>query len=126
MVAAVKTMQCVILLGSNLQVGGPYWEVPLGRRDSLGASIQGSNNDIPAPNNTLRTIVTKFKRQGLNVVDVVALSGDLLAIHGLIQPSLCLGVLTLHGMVRRWTHHRHVSVHQLPPEAVQPDRQWHG
>jgi peroxidase len=59
----------------NLQVGGPYWDVPLGRRDSLGASIQGSNNGIPAPNNTLPTIITKFKRLGLNVVDVVALSG---------------------------------------------------
>jgi peroxidase len=65
-------------LHSNLQVGGPYWDVPLGRRDSLGASIQGSNNDIPAPNNTLPTIITKFKRQGLNIVDVVALSGELL------------------------------------------------
>ncbi|XP_066379363.1 peroxidase 72-like [Miscanthus floridulus] len=60
---------------STALVGGPYWDVPLGRRDSLGASIQGSNNDIPAPNNTLPTIITKFKRQGLNVVDVVALSG---------------------------------------------------
>ena len=60
---------------STVLVGGPYWDVPLGRRDSLGASIQGSNNDIPAPNNTLPTIVTKFKRQGLDVADVVALSG---------------------------------------------------
>ncbi|KAM0912351.1 hypothetical protein ACQ4PT_012857 [Festuca glaucescens] len=59
----------------NLQVGGPYWDIPLGRRDSLGASIQGSNNNIPAPNNTLPTIITKFKRLGLNLVDVVALSG---------------------------------------------------
>ncbi|RLN22892.1 peroxidase 72-like [Panicum miliaceum] len=60
---------------STVLVGGPSWDVPLGRRDSLGASIQGSNNDIPAPNNTLPTIVTKFKRQGLDVADVVALSG---------------------------------------------------
>ena len=60
---------------STVLVGGPYWDVPLGRRDSLGASIQGSNNDIPAPNNTLPTIVTKFRRQGLDVADVVALSG---------------------------------------------------
>ncbi|CAM0946339.1 unnamed protein product [Alopecurus aequalis] len=100
---------------STILVGGPYWDVPLGRRDSLGASIQGivarnsgrpgresgsrvtghytteqgqridlerdpsptqgSNNDIPAPNNTLPTIITKFKRLGLNIIDVVALSG---------------------------------------------------
>lgn len=91
-------MRCVILLGSHLQVGGPYWDVPLGRRDSLGASIQGSNNDIPAPNNTLPTIITKFKLQGLDVVDVVALSGKLLAIsfHTVLVMSRCT-YIAQHG-----------------------------
>ncbi|KAG7969817.1 hypothetical protein I3843_07G051200 [Carya illinoinensis] len=42
--------------------------------DSTGASMSGSNN-IPAPNNTFQTILTKFKQQGLNVVDLVALAG---------------------------------------------------
>jgi peroxidase len=59
------------------QAGGPSWEVPLGRRDSRGASLSGSNNNIPAPNNTFQTILTKFKLQGLDVVDLVALSGKL-------------------------------------------------
>ncbi|KAG2696278.1 hypothetical protein I3843_07G050700 [Carya illinoinensis] len=61
---------------STILAGGPSWEVPLGRRDSRGASLSGSNNNIPAPNNTFQTILTKFKRQGLNVVDLVALSGS--------------------------------------------------
>lgn len=61
-----------------LQTGGPSWEVPLGRRDSRSASLSGSNNNIPAPNNTFQTILTKFKLQGLNIVDLVALSGILL------------------------------------------------
>lgn len=60
------------------QAGGPSWVVPLGRRDSRGASLSGSNNGIPAPNNTLPTIITKFKRVGLDIVDVVTLSGKLL------------------------------------------------
>ena len=64
----------------NAQSGGPSWEVPLGRKDSRGASLSGSNNNIPAPNNTFQTILTKFKRQGLNVVDLVALSGKDLCI----------------------------------------------
>lgn len=58
-----------------IQTGGPSWEVPLGRRDSRGASLSGSNNEIPAPNNTFQTILTKFKRQGLDLVDMVSLSG---------------------------------------------------
>ena len=58
-----------------LQAGGPDWEVPLGRRDSTGASISGSNNDIPAPNNTFQTILSRFNSKGLDLVDLVALSG---------------------------------------------------
>ncbi|KAL6220622.1 hypothetical protein ACLB2K_008378 [Fragaria x ananassa] len=61
---------------STVLAGGPHWQVPLGRRDSKSASLSGSNNDIPAPNNTFQTILTKFKRQKLNIVDLVALSGS--------------------------------------------------
>ncbi|CAK8562201.1 unnamed protein product [Lathyrus sativus] len=61
---------------STVLAGGPNWEVPLGRRDSLGASLSGSNHNIPAPNNTFQTILTKFKLQGLDIVDLVALSGS--------------------------------------------------
>ncbi|CAM8912241.1 unnamed protein product [Rhodiola kirilowii] len=61
---------------STVLTGGPGWEVPLGRRDSLGASLSGSNQNIPAPNNTFQTILTKFKLKGLNLVDMVALSGS--------------------------------------------------
>ncbi|CAL5369164.1 unnamed protein product [Camellia sinensis] len=59
---------------STSLTGGPSWEVPLGRTDSKGVSLSGSNNNIPAPNNTFQTILTKFKLQGLDIVDLVALS----------------------------------------------------
>ncbi|KAI8017402.1 Peroxidase 72 [Camellia lanceoleosa] len=61
---------------STVITGGPSWDVPLGRRDSKGASLSGSNNNIPPPNNTFQTILAKFKRQGLDIVDLVALSGS--------------------------------------------------
>ncbi|CAI8588656.1 unnamed protein product [Vicia faba] len=75
------TVSCADILtlaarDSTVLTGGPNWDVPLGRRDSLGASISGSNNNIPAPNNTFQTILTKFKLKGLNIVDLVALSGS--------------------------------------------------
>ncbi|XP_021836577.1 peroxidase 72 [Spinacia oleracea] len=78
--ACPHTVSCADILAiaardSTVISGGPNWEVPLGRKDSRGASLSGSNNDIPAPNNTFNTILTKFKRQGLNLVDLVALSG---------------------------------------------------
>ncbi|PON71521.1 Plant peroxidase [Parasponia andersonii] len=76
-----NTVSCADILAlaardSTVLRGGPSWVVPLGRRDSRGASLSGSNNDIPAPNNTFQTILTKFKRQGLDIVDLVALSGS--------------------------------------------------
>ncbi|GLT82716.1 hypothetical protein SLE2022_010740 [Rubroshorea leprosula] len=76
-----ETVSCADLLAlaardSTVLTGGPSWEVPLGRRDRRGASLSGSNNNIPAPNNTFQTILTKFKLQGLNIVDLVALSGS--------------------------------------------------
>ncbi|XP_062144092.1 peroxidase 72-like [Alnus glutinosa] len=75
------TVSCADILSlaardSTVLSGGPSWEVPLGRRDSRSASLSGSNNNIPAPNNTFQTILTKFKRQGLDVVDLVTLSGS--------------------------------------------------
>lgn len=55
--------------------GGLKWDVLVGRRDSRSASFSGANHDIPAPNSTLQTLLTKFKRHGLDVLDLVALSG---------------------------------------------------
>ncbi|XP_014507243.1 peroxidase 72 [Vigna radiata var. radiata] len=76
-----STVSCADILtlaarDSVVLSGGPSWEVPLGRRDSRDASISGSNNNIPAPNNTFQTILTKFHLHGLDLADLVALSGS--------------------------------------------------
>ncbi|GLJ21982.1 hypothetical protein SUGI_0411720 [Cryptomeria japonica] len=55
--------------------GGPYWDVPLGRKDSRTASLDEANNNIPTPNSTLYTLLKKFLLQGLSPTDLVALSG---------------------------------------------------
>ncbi|KAH9295533.1 hypothetical protein KI387_039121, partial [Taxus chinensis] len=54
--------------------GGPYWDVPLGRKDSRTASFNGANNNIPTPNSTLPILIRKFLYQGLTPRDLVALS----------------------------------------------------
>jgi len=69
-------IMAIVARDSTVISGGPSWEVPLRRRDSRDASLSGSNNNIPAPNNTFQTILTKFKLKGLNIVDLVALSGS--------------------------------------------------
>ncbi|KAF3446366.1 hypothetical protein FNV43_RR11545 [Rhamnella rubrinervis] len=78
-----NTVSCADILalaarGSTVLSGGPNWVLPLGRRDSKSASLSASNNNIPAPNSTLQNLLTSFKRQGLDEVDLVALSGAIL------------------------------------------------
>ncbi|CAM8919421.1 unnamed protein product [Rhodiola kirilowii] len=55
--------------------GGPFWTVPLGRRDGLVANQTGANNNLPSPFESLDSIIAKFSDHGLNITDVVALSG---------------------------------------------------
>ncbi|WCJ23281.1 Peroxidase superfamily protein [Euphorbia peplus] len=55
--------------------GGPGWEVQMGRKDSLSASKAAASTNIPAPNSTVPTLVASFQNVGLNLNDMVALSG---------------------------------------------------
>ncbi|XP_073283267.1 peroxidase N-like [Primulina huaijiensis] len=55
--------------------GGPSWKVLLGRRDGLVANQTGANILLPSPFESLDRIIAKFADVGLNLTDVVALSG---------------------------------------------------
>ncbi|KAK8615585.1 hypothetical protein V6N13_017170 [Hibiscus sabdariffa] len=56
-------------------VGGPYWDVPVGRKDSKTANPDLANQNIPTANEGLLGLISKFLYQGLSVTDMVALSG---------------------------------------------------
>ncbi|GAU45043.1 hypothetical protein TSUD_198310 [Trifolium subterraneum] len=47
----------------------------MGRKDSIIASKEGANNNIPGPNSTVDMLVAKFENVGLTLQDMVALSG---------------------------------------------------
>ncbi|KAH9310173.1 hypothetical protein KI387_038084, partial [Taxus chinensis] len=77
--ACPATVSCADILAiaardSVILSGGAGWIVAVGRRDATSASRDRANKDLPAPNSTLPTLITKFKRQGLNQLDLVALS----------------------------------------------------
>ncbi|KAH9769770.1 Type I inositol polyphosphate 5-phosphatase 2 [Citrus sinensis] len=57
--------------------GGLTWKVLLGRKDSLKASFDGANKYIPSPNSSLETLIANFEHQGLDIRDLVALSGSI-------------------------------------------------
>lgn len=56
-------------------VGGPYWDVPLGRKDARSTNHELADANIPGANEGLLSLISKFAYQGLSVTDLVALSG---------------------------------------------------
>ncbi|GER55741.1 peroxidase protein [Striga asiatica] len=56
-------------------LGGPSWDVALGRRDATNASRSDANNQIPSPFLNLSGLVTSFSNKGFNLTELVALSG---------------------------------------------------
>ena len=65
----------------------------MGRRDSLSASKEAANNNIPAPNSTVDILVAKFENVGLTLDDMVALSGKSSSYSDLFNLLSILGPL---------------------------------
>ncbi|CAH8387171.1 unnamed protein product [Eruca vesicaria subsp. sativa] len=76
-----RTVSCadILTIASQISVilsGGPWWPVPLGRRDSLQAFFNLSNSALPSPFFTLAELKKSFADVGLDrPSDLVALSG---------------------------------------------------
>ncbi|PIN00170.1 Peroxidase [Handroanthus impetiginosus] len=69
-IVAIAARDSVVLLG------GPSWEVKVGRRDSRTASLSAANSgQIPPPSSTLGNLINRFRAKGLSTKDMVVLSG---------------------------------------------------
>ncbi|XP_031131183.1 peroxidase 3-like [Ipomoea triloba] len=60
---------------SVLVIGGPYWNVPTGRRDGRISNASEALNNIPPPFSNFTVLQTLFANQGLDLKDLVLLSG---------------------------------------------------
>ena len=56
-------------------IGGPFWRVPTGRRDGRVSIKQEALDQIPAPTMNFTDLLTSFRAKGLDVADLVWLSG---------------------------------------------------
>ncbi|CAN1262945.1 Peroxidase 52 [Linum perenne] len=58
-------------------LGGPqfWYQIPVGRRDGRTASISAANNNLPPPFFSFSQLLSSFQSQGLDLTDLVALSG---------------------------------------------------
>ncbi|KAI9176323.1 hypothetical protein LWI28_001334 [Acer negundo] len=55
--------------------GGPFWPVPTGRRDGSISNASEALSNIPSPRSNFTTLQTLFANQGLDLKDLVLLSG---------------------------------------------------
>ncbi|CAN1240631.1 Peroxidase 4 [Linum grandiflorum] len=62
-------------MDSVVYLGGPWWEVGLGRRDSITASKEAAEVSLPQPTFNLSDLAGNFWAHGLSLRDMVALSG---------------------------------------------------
>jgi len=60
---------------SIVALGGPWYQVQLGRRDARTASQAAANNSIPAPTLDFSGLISNFASHGLTMQDLVLLSG---------------------------------------------------
>ncbi|XP_043688013.1 peroxidase 7-like [Telopea speciosissima] len=74
-----KTVSCADILtaaarDATVKLGGPFWEVPLGRKDGF-VSIAKEADMVPMGHETVTQLIEFCQARGLNIVDLVVLSG---------------------------------------------------
>lgn len=75
-----KVVSCADILvaaarDATIMVGGPFWEVPFGRKDGL-ISIANEANTVPHGQENVTQLIKQFEANGLNILDLVVLSGS--------------------------------------------------
>lgn len=72
--AKLKGTMYLIFVSLYLQ-GGPYWNVPTGRRDGRISNASEALANIPPPTSNFSSLQTSFASKGLDLKDLVLLSG---------------------------------------------------
>ncbi|CAK7326024.1 unnamed protein product [Dovyalis caffra] len=75
-----KTVSCADILtaaarDATLLLGGPFWEVPFGRKDGK-TSIAKEADLVPQGRENVTALIGFFEERGLNILDLVVLSGS--------------------------------------------------
>lgn len=74
-----STVSCADILSgasrdATVLLGGPYWMVPYGRKDSRFSNAKDADI-VPKGRESITTLLELFQSRGLNVIDLVLLSG---------------------------------------------------
>lgn len=58
------------------QVGGPFYQVELGRKDGRVSTMASVQHALPGPGFNLNQLTSMFAKHGLDQTDLIALSGS--------------------------------------------------
>ncbi|KAK7372556.1 hypothetical protein VNO80_05938 [Phaseolus coccineus] len=98
-------------------LGGPSWNVKLGRRDSRTASQSAANNGIPPPTSNLNQLISRFNSLGLSPKDLVALSGA----HTIGQARCTTFRARIYNETNIDTSFAHIRQSTCPPNSGSGD-----
>ncbi|KAK6919384.1 hem peroxidase [Dillenia turbinata] len=74
-VVSCADIVALVARDSVVATGGPYWNVPTGRRDGLISKASEAMSNVPFSNSSFSTLMTLFTEKGLDLKDLVLLSG---------------------------------------------------
>nr|XP_004240141.1 peroxidase 3-like [Solanum lycopersicum] len=74
-VVSCADIVALVARDSVVVTGGPSWSVPTGRRDGRISNASETLTDIPAPTSNFSTLQNDFAKKGLDLKDLVLLSG---------------------------------------------------
>lgn len=60
-------------------MGGPWYDVELGRLDGLSSTVASVEGMLPQPTDNVSKLASHFAKNGLSLDDMIALSGILLS-----------------------------------------------
>ncbi|XP_068653922.1 peroxidase 7 [Aristolochia californica] len=75
-----RTVSCSDILttaarDATLMIGGPFWEVPFGRKDGK-VSLSKDADTVPMGHENVTSLIEFFQARGMNQLDLVVLSGS--------------------------------------------------
>lgn len=75
-----KTVSCADILtaatrDATIIAGGPFWEVPFGRKDGKISIAREADEKVPQGHENITALIQLFQEKGLNMLDLVTLSG---------------------------------------------------
>lgn len=76
-----KTVSCADILtaaarDATVELGGPYWAVPHGRKDGRVSVDKEADEMVPMGHENITSLIEFFQSKGLTVLDLVVLSGN--------------------------------------------------